>query len=180
MVDEKIAEVTHVGLDRLGIYVIGLKTTDKNGRPVTIYDEPFIISELNCKNFVSQQMNNPSFPYYYDFDNRFLFCVGYISQSDMHTHINLVPEVIGTLQSYVSKSLRKYQQTLQTLNYCPKGYFRMSEQQKKEIQEQLDTAIIEYVEKYVIPDIDTSNIDKHSDVYKESLNQILSLTKSDN
>lgn len=66
-------------------------------------------------------------------------------------------ERICILDTFIDYKRRNLQTLLQTLNYLPTGYFKMSEEQKKVIQENIDNAVKKYVENYVVPDLDVSS-----------------------
>lgn len=181
MVDEKNVNTDQLGMSDLGIYVIGKRGTNMEGKLFAIYDEPFVISDLKCKSFMQNLVNTPGSDYYYDYDDKFLFKIGSINSNNMMLHKSVAPEVIQPLTNYVSSSLRKYHQTIRALNYMPQGYYKMSKEQKEDIQQRIDDAIIDYVTKYVIPDIDVKDIKpsiKSSPDFKEALNKLLDITKS--
>lgn len=184
MVDEKNVNTDQLGMSDLGIYVIGKRGTSLvDGKIYTVYDEPFVISELKCKSFMQNLVNTPGSDYYYDHDDKFLFKIGSINSNNMMVHQCLVPEVIQPLTNYISNSLRKYHQTIHALNYMPQGYYKMSKEQKEDIQQRIDDAIIDYVTKYVLPDIDVSDIKpsiKSSPDFKDALNKLIDVTKSAN
>lgn len=66
-------------------------------------------------------------------------------------------ERIHTLDKYINNEKRKLQTIIQTLNYLPTGYFKMSSEQKQAIQYKIDNAITKYVEDFVIPDMDINS-----------------------
>ena len=66
-------------------------------------------------------------------------------------------ERICVLDTFIDYKRRNLQTLLQTLNYLPTGYFKMPEEQKKAIQENIDNAVKKYVENYVVPDLDVSS-----------------------
>lgn len=168
--------VSVVGMNEVGIYSIGFKTVDRFGKSVVLYDVPFTVPENLFDSYIKQLVNNPESPYYYGFDNRFIYKIGVINQRDLSVHLSTVPDVVNTVEYYQSKQLRQYHQTLLALNTMPKGYYKMSVEQKQEIQERIDNAIIDYVNKYVFPDIDFSKIDKNGERYKSIVNDVLQLS----
>ena len=84
-------------------------------------------------------------------------------------------ERICVLDTFIDYKRRNLQILLQTLNYLPTGYFKMPEEQKRVIQENIDNAVKKYVENYVVPDLDVSS-EKIKDLesiiqdYEERLN----------
>lgn len=84
-------------------------------------------------------------------------------------------ERICVLDTFIDYKRRNLQTLLQTLNYLPTGYFKMPEEQKRVIQENIDNAVKKYVENYVVPDLDVSS-EKIKDLesiiqdYEERLN----------
>lgn len=84
-------------------------------------------------------------------------------------------ERICVLDTFIDYKRRNLQTLLQTLNYLPTGYFKMPDEQKKVIQENIDNAVKKYVENYVVPDLDVSS-EKIKDLesiiqdYEERLN----------
>lgn len=63
-------------------------------------------------------------------------------------------ERICILDSYIDKNKRNLQTIIQTLNYLPSGYFKMPEEMKQGIQENINSKVQEYVENYIVPDLD--------------------------
>lgn len=66
-------------------------------------------------------------------------------------------ERICILDTFIDYKRRNLQTLLQTLNFLPTGYFKMSAEQKEAIQNKIDIAVQKYVENYVVPDLDVSS-----------------------
>lgn len=178
MVDEKNVKNESIGMSQLGIYAVVLKQ-NVDGKIINIYDEPFIVPQLKVKGFMQNLVNNPSSPYYDDLKDKFLVEVGSIDSLTMKTHIHSVPEYVGILTDYIKLNLRRYHQTIQVLNYMPKGYYKMSAEQQQDIQSKIDEQITEYVTKYVIPELDLTSIDKNSPDFKNKISELMKLPKKD-
>lgn len=146
-------------LNEYATFCILSKLPDLEGKIHTFYEDLFTIKKQDLKSYMFRLLNDVQSPYYVDYDNKFLAELCSIdADNDCAIHCNTVPNILCTIDKYISKNMRRYQQTIQVLNYTPQGYYKKSVEEKKEIQQKLDDTIKDYVVKYVAPDFaDTIN-----------------------
>lgn len=152
---------------------VNCSTTLENGVYVVYdtqmqsYDVPMCVPVSKLLDYFTIVVNDVNSKYYLNEEKYHLYRVGsFDTVSGIIT--TDVPVFINSLDRYIDRQKRNLQTIIQVLNYLPSGYFKMSEQQKRAIQDKIDSAITEYVANYVIPDLDVSKFDteKVKDIYK--------------
>lgn len=152
---------------RIGIYAIYDTVLQQ-------FEYPFSCPESKINEYMSVLVNDPQSKYWLDEDSYILNKIASFSQENGEIKQCSIVERIQFLDKYIDKNKRQLQTIIQTLNYLPSGYFKMSQEQKEAIQKEIDDAITKYVSNYVIPDIDTSKLDAKIDDIKSAINKSLS------
>ncbi|UPW41789.1 nonstructural protein [Peromfec virus RodF7_10] len=131
------------------------------------FDYPICLPINKVEDYFKLVVNDVTSKYYLKESDYILNKIGTFNQATGEIDLHFV-ERISVLDSYIDKPRRRYQTMLQVLNYLPHGYFKMPDEMKKTIQDKIDSATMEYVTNYVIPDLDVSNfdLDKVKDIYK--------------
>lgn len=130
----------------IGIYTIYDCVLKQFGQPISIpvskIDDYFIF-----------MVNDVNSPYYGHESDYVVNKIGDFKQDTGEIEQHFI-ERICTLDKYINTNKRNLQTIIQTLNYLPSGYFKMSAEQKDVIQQQINNAVNRYVENYVVPDMD--------------------------
>ena len=147
----------------------------------TVYDcvlkqftPPVSIPKQKVNDYYTMLVNDVQSPYYNHESDYILNEIGLFNNETGEIELHFI-ERICILDTFIDQKRRNLQTLLQTLNFLPTGYFKMSEEQKKVIQENIDKATQKYVENYVVPDLDISS-EKIKDLeatiadYEERLN----------
>lgn len=131
------------------------------------FEPPICLPENKVSDYFKLVVNDVQSKYYQHESDFILNKIGTFNQASGEVESHFI-ERISVLDSYIDKSRRRYQVMLQVLNYLPCGYFKMPDEMKQTIQEKIDSATMEYVSKYVIPDLDVSQFDtsKVKDIYQ--------------
>lgn len=157
-------------LNLCGVFCI-MSKYEQNGEVKNLFEDFFTVSPNNFKDYMFRLVNDFQSPYYVNFDKKFVCKIADIDiERGAIIHESIVPEIISSLDTYISKNMRRYQQTVQVLNYTPTGYYRKSEEERKEIQQRIDDEIINYVTKYVVPDFNSTISQTQKKAICEALN----------
>lgn len=126
----------------------------------TIYDcvlkqftPPISLPKSKVNDYYTLLVNDVQSPYFGHESDYILNEIGKFNQETGEIELHFI-ERICILDTFIDLKRRNLQTLLQTLNYLPTGYFKMPEEMKKTIQENIDNATKKYVENYVIPDLD--------------------------
>lgn len=129
----------------------------------TVYDcvlkqftPPVSIPKQKVTDYYTMLVNDVQSPYFNHESDYILNEIGSFDVESGEIELHFV-ERICILDSFIDYKRRNLQTLLQTLNFLPTGYFKMSEEQKKVIQENIEKATQKYVENYVVPDLDVSS-----------------------
>lgn len=119
------------------------------------YDVPFCIQETRLGDYLSLLVNDVQSKYYNHEADYIVNKIGnFITDSgEIEQHFI---ERVCILDKYVDVKKRNLQTCIQTLNYLPSGYFKMPDEMKKDIQEQINVAVQKYVSDYVVPDLEVN------------------------
>lgn len=133
-----------------GVYVVYDTVTQ-------IYDLPVIIPVNKYYDYYNLIINDLNSKYYNHEDDYVLFRIG---NYDTNNGIieNIAPQKLNSLSFFINQSKRNLQTIIQTINFLPHGYYKMSSEQKQSIQEKIDDSIVKYVSEYVVPDMDFKTI----------------------
>lgn len=118
------------------------------------YNPPIALKETNLKDYFTLLINDVQSPYFNHEIDYVLFNLGEFDINEGIVFNYTEPTKVCHLDSFIDYKRRNLQTLLQTLNYLPTGYFKMPDEMKKTIQENIDNATKKYVEDYVIPDLD--------------------------
>ena len=149
----------HLDTLQLGIYVVYDKVAKS-------YEPPVCIPVSRFMDYFKLVVNDVASKYYGHESDYQVELLGYFDSQlgifDLQKSI-----VISTLDYCIDYNKRNLQTIVQVLNFLPSGYFKMSAEQKQDIQNSIDKAIVEYVAKYVAPDLDVNNksVEKIVDIY---------------
>lgn len=132
------------------------------------YSVPFAVSEISMHSMLSSIVNDVQSQYYNKESDYRIVQVGEFDETTGIVHGYTEHVMLGDLSSYIDTKQRNLQTIIRTLNYLPTGYFKMPEEQKKDIQQSIDESIKKYVSDYVIPDLDTNDIQRLSTSIDES------------
>lgn len=132
-----------------------------------VHDFPVTLPVSKLDDYYKLVVNDVTSKYYGKESDFILNRIGTFNQESGEIVLHFV-ERICMLDTFIDKQKRHLQTIVQVLNYLPSGYFKMPDEMKQSIQERIDSATMEYVSKYVIPDLDVSNFDmnKIKDIYK--------------
>ena len=129
----------------------------------TVYDcvlkqfsAPVSLPRQKVNDYYTLLVNDVQSPYYNHESDYILNEIGFFNIETGEIEPKFI-ERICILDTFIDYKRRNLQTLLQTLNYLPTGYFKMPEEQKKVIQENIDNAVKKYVENYVVPDLDVSS-----------------------
>ena len=129
----------------------------------TVYDcvlkqfsAPVSLPRQKVNDYYTLLVNDVQSPYYNHESDYILNEIGSFNVNTGEIDLKFI-ERICVLDTFIDYKRRNLQTLLQTLNYLPTGYFKMPEEQKKVIQENIDNAVKKYVENYVVPDMDVSS-----------------------
>lgn len=121
------------------------------------YDSPFSCSISHLDDYLSIMVNDVQSRFY---GKEEFFIVVKLGEFDSNTGALIQcsqPEHVGMLSKYIRTVDRNMQIIIKTLNFLPQGYFKMPQEMKQNIQNDIDSAIKDYVANYVIPDMDVSS-----------------------
>lgn len=119
------------------------------------YDVPFCIQETKLGDYLSLLVNDVQSKYYNHEADYIVNKIGNFNTDNGEIEQHFV-ERVCILDKYVDDKKRNLQTCIQTLNYLPSGYFKMPEEMKKDIQEQINSAVQKYVSDYVVPDLEVN------------------------
>lgn len=144
-----------------------IKTTNIKNGIYTIYDcvlkqfdLPFVVPVTKLDDYMSLIVNDVSSKYFNHESDYIINRIGYFYQETGDVELTTI-ERIAIADKYIDTKKRKLQTIIQTLNFLPTGYFKMPDEMKKSFQEKIDEAIKNYVEDYVVPDLDVQQkVDK--------------------
>lgn len=119
------------------------------------YDVPFCIQETKLPDYLTLLVNDVQSKYYKHESDYIVNKIGIFDSDTGEIHLKFI-ERICILDKYIDDKKRNLQTLIQTLNYLPSGYFKMPEEMKKDIQEQINSAVQKYVSDYVVPDLDVN------------------------
>lgn len=129
----------------------------------TVYDcvlkqftAPVSLPRQKVNDYYTLLVNDVQSPYYNHESDFILNEIGSFNTDTGEIELKFI-ERICVLDTFIDQKRRNLQTLLQTLNFLPTGYFKMSDEQKKVIQENIDKATQKYVENYVVPDLDVSS-----------------------
>lgn len=129
----------------------------------TVYDcvlkqftPPVSIPKQKVNDYYTMLVNDVQSPYYNHESDYILNEIGSFNVDTGEIEQHFI-ERVCILDTFIDFKRRNLQTLLQTLNFLPTGYFKMSEEQKKVIQENIEKATQKYVENYVVPDLDVSS-----------------------
>lgn len=126
------------------------------------FDCPISIPVSKVDDYFTILVNDVNSKYFLHENDYIINKIGDFNSDTGEIELHFI-ERVSTLDKYIDNQKRKLQVIIQTLNYLPQGYFKMPEEMKKSIQESIDISIKNYVENYVIPDMDVSKV-KYDDL----------------
>lgn len=119
------------------------------------YDVPFCIQETKLGDYLSLLVNDVQSKYYNHEADYIVNKIGNFITDCGEIEQHFV-ERVCILDKYVDEKKRNLQTCIQTLNYLPSGYFKMPDEMKKDIQEQINSAVQKYVSDFVVPDLEVN------------------------
>lgn len=119
------------------------------------YDVPFCIQETKLDDYLSLLVNDVQSKYYNHEADYIVNKIGNFNTDNGEIEQHFVQRVC-ILDKYIDEKKRNLQTCIQTLNYLPSGYFKMPEEMKKDIQEQINNAVAKYVSDFVVPDLEVN------------------------
>lgn len=119
------------------------------------YDLPFCIQATKLCDYLSLLVNDVQSKYYNHEADYIVNKIGDFNTDTGEIEQHLVVRV-SILDKYIDDKKRNLQTCIQTLNYLPTGYFKMPEEMKKDIQEQINNTVQKYVSDFVIPDLEVN------------------------
>lgn len=117
------------------------------------FDLPFAIADSKLADYLHIIANDVQSKYYNHESDYIVNKIGSFDSATGEIELRFV-ERVCILDTYVSEKTRTIQSMMQTLNYLPSGYFKMPDEMKKNIQDDINKAVQDYVQNYVIPDLD--------------------------
>lgn len=120
------------------------------------YDIPFCIQVNKIGDYLSLLVNDVQSKYYNHESDYIVNKIGYFDTFSGEISQHFV-ERVCILDKYIDDKKRNLQTCIQTLNFLPSGYFKMPDEMKKDIQEQINSAVQKYVSDYVVPDLEVQN-----------------------
>lgn len=152
-VDEKVVSIDNKQVkDTLGVGVYTIYDCVSKQ-----YDLPMCIPVNKIDDYFTIIVNDVNCKYYLHEQDYIINKIGDFNTDTGEIVLHFI-ERVAQLDKYVNNQKRRLQTIIQTLNYLPQGYFKMPEEMKKSVQENIDLAINNYVENYVIPDFDVNNL----------------------
>lgn len=143
----------------------------------TVYDcvlkqfsAPVSLPKTKVNDYYTMLVNDVQSPYYNHESDYILNEIGTFDINTGEIELHFI-ERVCVLHTFIDQKRRQLQTLVQTLNYLPTGYFKMPAEQKELIQENINKATQEYVEKYVIPDLDINSI-KEKAIKDMSLDEV--------
>ena len=133
----------------IGVYTIYDCVLKQFGAPISIPD-----SKVN--DYFTMLVNDVQSPYYNHESDFILNRIGSFNSESGEIELHFV-ERVCILDSFINNNKRNLQTIITTLNYLPTGYYKMPQEQKEVIQQQINSAVKNYVENYVVPDLDISS-----------------------
>lgn len=119
------------------------------------YDVPFCIQETKLGDYLSLLVNDVQSKYYNHEADYIVNKIGNFN-TDTGEILQHFIERVCILDKYVNDKKRNLQTLIQTLNYLPSGYFKMPDEMKKDIQEQINSAVQKYVSDFIVPDLEVN------------------------
>lgn len=142
---EKREAVSSLGVGVYTIYDCVLKQ----------YDLPFTIQITKLNDYLSLLVNDVQSKYFKHESDYIVNKIGEFNQDTGEIELHFV-ERISMLDKYIDDKKRNLQTCIQTLNYLPSGYFKMPDEMKKDIQEQINITVQKYVAEFVVPDLEVN------------------------
>lgn len=139
---------------------------------------PISIPVSKVNDYFTLLVNDDKSPYFNHECDFILNRIGTFNQDTGEIELQFL-ERISILDTFINQNKRNLQTIINTLNYLPTGYYKMPQEQKEVIQQQINDAVKKYVENYVVPDLDVSSEKIHQleDIisdYEERLNIVKS------
>ena len=129
----------------------------------TVYDcvlkqfsPPVSILKSKVNDYYTLLVNDVQSPYYNHESDYILNEIGTFDINTGEIGLHFI-ERICVLDTFIDYNRRNLQTIIQTLNFLPTGYFKMPMEMKKSIQENIEKSTKEFVENYVVPDLDISS-----------------------
>lgn len=119
------------------------------------YDLPFCIQETKLSDYLSLLVNDVQSKYFKHESDFIVNKIGIFDANTGEIQLKFI-ERICILDKYIDDKKRNLQTLIQTLNFLPTGYFKMPEEMKKDIQEQINSSVQKYVSDFVVPDLDVN------------------------
>lgn len=123
------------------------------------FDSPFSIPVTKLNDYLVLLVNDVQSKYYNHENDYIVNKIGDFNADTGEIEVHFV-ERVCTLDKYIDEKKRTLQTLIQTLNYLPSGYFKMPDEMKKDIQDNINNAVNDYVSKFVIPDLDVNTVKK--------------------
>lgn len=120
------------------------------------YDVPFCINVTKLGDYLTLLVNDVQSRYYNHEVDYVVNKIGNFNTDTGEIEQHFI-ERVCILDKYIDDKKRNLQTCLQTLNFLPSGYFKMPDEMKKDIQEQINNAVQKYVSDYVVPDLEVNN-----------------------
>ena len=133
----------------IGVYTIYDCVLKQFGAPISIPD-----SKIN--DYFTMLVNDVQSPYYNHESDYVLNRIGTFNSDTGEIELHFI-ERVCVLDSFINNNKRNLQTIITTLNYLPTGFYKMPQEQKEVIQQQINSAVQNYVENYVVPDLDITS-----------------------
>lgn len=124
------------------------------------YDVPFCILQTKLGDYLTLLVNDVQSKYYNHEADYIVNKIGNFNSDTGEIELHFV-ERVCILDNYIDEKKRNLQTCIQTLNYLPSGYFKMPDEMKSVIQENINKAVQKYVQEYVVPDLDVQTIERN-------------------
>lgn len=119
------------------------------------YDLPFCIQVTKLSDYLLLLVNDVQSKYYNHESDYIVNKIGNFNTDNGEIELHYV-ERVAILDTFIDVKRRNLQTCIQTLNYLPSGYFKMPDEMKNDIQEQINKAVQKYVTDYVVPDLEVN------------------------
>lgn len=119
------------------------------------YDLPFCIQVTKLSDYLLLLVNDVQSKYYNHESDYIVNKIGNFNTDNGEIELHYV-ERVAILDTFIDVKKRNLQTCIQTLNYLPSGYFKMPDEMKNDIQEQINKAVQKYVTDYVVPDLEVN------------------------
>lgn len=129
---------------------------------INVYEKPFVCRESELSDICSMLVNNVESKYYNSPTSYDVYCIGDFDSFSGQIS-SCTRHFITNLGYCVDEFKRRVQICIQTLNYLPIGYYKMSKEEQAPIQDKINNALSEYIEMFVKENPDLlSQADKSS------------------